>query len=105
MMVCPDAPRGRCSGLQLHLPSLVPLTVRACMLKLTKRFGNSGGTSLEYGLIAAGIAIGITMAVASLGTQLKSTFANLTLSPEASGTASEASGTASGRPAAGKDGP
>jgi pilus assembly protein Flp/PilA len=50
------------------------------MLKLIKRFGNdgSGGTSLEYGLIAAGISVGITMAVVSLGTQLKSTFASLT---------------------------
>jgi pilus assembly protein Flp/PilA len=52
------------------------------MLGLAKRFADdgSGGTSLEYGLIAAGIAVGITMAAASLGTQLKSTFASLTLS-------------------------
>jgi pilus assembly protein Flp/PilA len=70
------------------------------MFDLPKRFGkeDTGGTSIEYGLIAAGIAIGISMAVTSLGTQLKSTFANLTLSPEASGTASR-------RPAAVKDGP
>jgi Flp pilus assembly pilin Flp len=57
------------------------------MLELAKRFGNdgSGGTSLEYGLIAAGIGVGITMAVVSLGTQLKSTFASATLtSPHAS---------------------
>ena len=70
------------------------------MLDLPKRFGkeDTGGTSIEYGLIAAGIAVGISMAALSLGAQLKSTFANLTLSPEASGTAS-------GRPAAVKDGP
>jgi len=70
------------------------------MFDLPKRFGkeDTGGTSIEYGLIVAGIAIGLSMAVTSLGAQLKSTFANLTLSPEASGTAS-------GRPAAVKDGP
>jgi hypothetical protein len=36
---------------------------------LTKRFGNddAGGTSLEYGLIAAGIAVGLSMFVVSLG--------------------------------------
>jgi Flp pilus assembly pilin Flp len=59
------------------------------MHKITQRFGNdvSGGTSLEYGLIAAGIAVGITMAVVSLGTQLNSTFAGLTSSsPAASST-------------------
>jgi Flp pilus assembly pilin Flp len=70
------------------------------MFDLPKRFGNAdaGGTSIEYGLIAAGIAVGISMAVVSLGAQLKSTLANMTLSPEESGAAS-------GRPAAVKDGP
>jgi Flp pilus assembly pilin Flp len=56
------------------------------MLGLAKRFGDdgSGAASLEYGLIAAGIAVGITMAVASVGTKLNSTFASLTLpSPHA----------------------
>ena len=52
------------------------------MPERTQPFENdeSGSTSLEYGLIAAGIAVGITMAVASLGTQLKTTFASVTLS-------------------------
>jgi Flp pilus assembly pilin Flp len=70
------------------------------MFDLTKRLGNevAGGTSIEYGLIAAGIAVGITMAVSSLGSNLKSTLANITMSPEGSSTAS-------GRPAAVKDGP
>jgi pilus assembly protein Flp/PilA len=38
----------------------------------------SGSTAIEYGLIAAGIAIGITMAVSSVGSHLKSTISNLT---------------------------
>ena len=35
------------------------------MIDLTERFGkdDSGGTSLEYGLVAVGIAVGIMMAV------------------------------------------
>jgi Flp pilus assembly pilin Flp len=36
-----------------------------------------GNTSIEYGLIAAGVAIGITMAVSSLGSHVKSTISNL----------------------------
>jgi pilus assembly protein Flp/PilA len=38
---------------------------------------DSGSTAIEYGLIAAGIAIGITMAVSSLGSHVKSTISNL----------------------------
>ena len=53
------------------------------MLDLTEQFGgdDGGGTSLEYGLIAAGIAIGISMVAVSLGTQLKSTFALMASAP------------------------
>jgi Flp pilus assembly pilin Flp len=56
---------------------------------LTKRFGNddAGGTSLEYGLIAAGIAVGLSMFVVSLGAQLKSTITQIAGSPEASSAA------------------
>jgi Flp pilus assembly pilin Flp len=36
-----------------------------------------GSTSIEYGLIAAGVAIGITMAASSLGSHVKSTISNL----------------------------
>jgi Flp pilus assembly pilin Flp len=36
-----------------------------------------GSTAIEYGLIAAGVAIGITMAVSSLGSHVKSTISNL----------------------------
>jgi Flp pilus assembly pilin Flp len=70
------------------------------MTALPKRFGKAdvGGTSIEYGLIAAGIAVGISMAVVSLGANLKATLANISLSPEGSSAAS-------GRPAAVKDGP
>ena len=37
------------------------------MFDLPKRFGkeDTGGTSIEYGLIVAGIAIGLSMAVTS----------------------------------------
>jgi Flp pilus assembly pilin Flp len=70
------------------------------MFDLPRRFGrgDGGGTSIEYGLIAAGIAVGVSMAAVSLGAHLKSTFANIAASPEASGAAT-------GRPAAVKDGP
>jgi Flp pilus assembly pilin Flp len=70
------------------------------MFDVPARFGkeDAGGTSIEYGLIAAGIAVGIAMAATSLGAQLKSTFAMIAVSPESSSTAS-------GRPAAVKDGP
>jgi pilus assembly protein Flp/PilA len=69
------------------------------VLKLTKRFGNddAGGTSLEYGLIAAGIAVGLSMFVVSLGAQLKSTFAQIASSPPQA--------TALFRPARLQDGP
>jgi Flp pilus assembly pilin Flp len=71
------------------------------MLKQTKRFGNddSGGTSFEYGLIAAGIAVGITMAVASLGTLLKSTFTSLTSSPPQASDATSGQSSSPARPA------
>jgi len=71
------------------------------MLKLAKRFGNddSGGTSFEYGLIAAGIAVGLGMVVVSLGAQLKSTFTQIAGSPP------QASSAALFRPARLQDGP
>jgi pilus assembly protein Flp/PilA len=37
---------------------------------------DSGSTAVEYGLIAAGIAIGISKAVSSLGAHVKSTISN-----------------------------
>jgi len=71
------------------------------MLDLTEQFGrdDAGGTSLEYGLIAAGIAVGISMFVVSLGAQLKSTFTEIAGAPP------QASSTASFRPARLPDGP
>jgi pilus assembly protein Flp/PilA len=71
------------------------------VLKLTKRFGNddAGGTSLEYGLIAAGIAVGLSMVVVSVGAQLKSTFTKIAGSPL------QASSAASVRPARSQDSP
>jgi pilus assembly protein Flp/PilA len=43
------------------------------------RFGNdqSGATAIEYGLIAAGIAVAIIAVVAGLGTQLNTTFTSV----------------------------
>jgi pilus assembly protein Flp/PilA len=44
-----------------------------------RRFVNdeSGATAIEYGLIAAGISVAIIAVVNSLGSQLKSTFSNI----------------------------
>jgi pilus assembly protein Flp/PilA len=49
------------------------------MTNLVKRFAadESGATAIEYGLIAAGISVAIITVVNSLGTQLKSTFSNI----------------------------
>jgi pilus assembly protein Flp/PilA len=49
------------------------------MTNLVKCFAGdeSGATAIEYGLIAAGISVAIITVVNSLGTQLKSTFTNI----------------------------
>ena len=46
------------------------------MKNLISRFAkdNSGATAIEYGLIAAGIAVVIIAAVQTVGTNLKGTF-------------------------------
>ena len=46
------------------------------MLKFARKFltDESGATAIEYGLIAAGIAVAIIAAVQFLGTNLSSTF-------------------------------
>jgi pilus assembly protein Flp/PilA len=46
------------------------------MISLAKRFADdeSGATSIEYGLIAAGISVVIITVVNTLGSQLKTTF-------------------------------
>jgi pilus assembly protein Flp/PilA len=46
------------------------------MVELAKQFAKdqSGATAIEYGLIAAGIAVAITHVVNTLGSQLKATF-------------------------------
>ena len=38
---------------------------------------DSGATAIEYGLIAAGIAVAIIAAVQSLGTELNTTFSSI----------------------------
>jgi pilus assembly protein Flp/PilA len=49
------------------------------MRQLFTRFLNdqSGATAIEYGLIAAGIAVAIIVVVNGLGTQLNSTFSSI----------------------------
>jgi pilus assembly protein Flp/PilA len=46
---------------------------------LVQRFANdnSGATAIEYGLIAAGISVAIITVVNTLGSQLKTTFTNI----------------------------
>ena len=46
---------------------------------LIRRFlrNEQGATAIEYGLIASGIAVAIIVAVQSLGTNLNTTFANV----------------------------
>ena len=49
------------------------------MKTLVTRFvkDESGATAIEYGLIAAGISVAIITVVNTLGSQLKSTFTNI----------------------------
>ncbi len=49
------------------------------MNKLIRRFSKdeSGATAIEYGLIAAGIAVAIIAAVQGLGTKLTAVFDNV----------------------------
>jgi len=48
------------------------------MSKLSRFFRNeSGATAIEYGLIAAGIAVAIIVVVLSVGTNLNSTFTSV----------------------------
>ena len=49
------------------------------MKEVIKRFAcdESGATAIEYGLIAAGISVAIITVVNTLGSQLKSTFTNI----------------------------
>jgi pilus assembly protein Flp/PilA len=52
------------------------------MSKIVLRFlkDNSGATAIEYGLIAAGISVAIIAVVNGLGTQLNTTFSNVSSS-------------------------
>lgn len=49
------------------------------MNRIVTRFlqDQSGATAIEYGLIAAGIAVAIIATVQGLGTQLKTTFSSV----------------------------
>ncbi|MBK5959128.1 Flp family type IVb pilin [Rhodoplanes elegans] len=48
-------------------------------MSLIRRFfaDQSGATAIEYGLIAAGISVAIITVVNTLGTQLQTTFSNV----------------------------
>jgi pilus assembly protein Flp/PilA len=52
------------------------------MKDLVRRFvrDESGATAIEYGLIAAGIAVAIIVAVNSVGSQLNTTFSSVSSS-------------------------
>jgi pilus assembly protein Flp/PilA len=52
---------------------------RLTMIGMLKQFGKdtSGATAIEYGLIAAGIAVAIIATVQALGTQLNTTFSSV----------------------------
>ena len=49
------------------------------MIRVLSRFckDQSGATAIEYGLIAAGIAVAIIATVQALGTNLNTTFSNV----------------------------
>ena len=49
------------------------------MINVMNRFldDESGATAIEYGLIAAGISVAIITVVNTLGSQLKTTFTNI----------------------------
>ena len=49
------------------------------MLSFVSRFmaNESGATAIEYGLIAAGIAVAIIVAVQTIGTNLNTTFSSV----------------------------
>jgi len=52
------------------------------MLQVLRRFldDDRGATAIEYGLIAAGIAVAIIVTVQALGTQLTTTFSSVSSS-------------------------
>ena len=52
------------------------------MIQVLNQFGRdtSGATAIEYGLIAAGIAVAIIATVQALGTQLNTTFSSVSSS-------------------------
>ena len=60
--------------------SLSPDLILPTMIVKFRQFmaDGSGATAIEYGLIAAGISVAIIVVVNGLGTQLKSTFSNIT---------------------------
>jgi pilus assembly protein Flp/PilA len=64
----------------LHCPFKFPCDIEA--MKTVRRFlaVESGATAIEYGLIAAGIAIAIITAVQGVGTKLSSNFAKISTS-------------------------
>jgi pilus assembly protein Flp/PilA len=62
-----------------HVVQTAQLDERHTMKMLFSRFmkDESGATAIEYGLIAAGIAVAIIATVSGLGTKLKTTFTSV----------------------------
>lgn len=56
-----------------------PATMGLTMIQILRQFAKdqSGATAIEYGLIAAGIAVAIIATVQALGTQLNTTFTSV----------------------------
>jgi pilus assembly protein Flp/PilA len=64
----------------LHLPSLkLSLTQEKNMFSLVQRFINDerGATSIEYGLIAAGIGVALVSLVSQVGTEVQGLFSSV----------------------------
>jgi len=58
-----------------HTQDREVLTMRKSLAKFVRN--EQGATAIEYGLIAAGIAVAIIVVVQGLGTQLNSTFSSV----------------------------
>ena len=58
------------------------LNVQLLLKDIAQRFvrDESGATAIEYGLIAAGISVAIILVVNTLGTQVSTTFSNVSSS-------------------------
>lgn len=63
----------------MHLKETAMTTATRTAMSIWKDFlkNDDGATAIEYGLIAAGIAVAIIVTVQGLGTQLNTTFTSV----------------------------